>query len=247
MNIHIQEDSRTLREFYPDAELRHQVHYQFAHKFLPRYVQENPHAFFSHIFRRDEPGDPLDPARYIHSRWRMFEGMAGLIQTEIDPAKNSTVFRRVSDLTMSAIEVAGRPFVIVRMPMPEVWGEAFFVGVALLSRGDPGSWPRDAQARVFTLEAGFDPSGVGKTGVLCEWKKDSGHSNFGFEVPAAQDAFLQAVTAVLEAPAGPDAAESTPAKEGEADAITINVRFGEPTTPRPQSPPETKKPWWKLW
>src|SRR5688572_22377748 len=196
MNIQIQEDSRTLREFYPDSAMRHKVHYGFAHKFLPQYVQQNPYAFFSYIFRQDMPGGAMEPTRFIHSRWAMFEKMAGLVKRESDPFKGGMVFRRVSDLTMSTQVLAGKALAVMQMPTPEQPFEAFFVAVALLaSPAHPENWQRDVQARVFTLEVEFsEHPGEGKTGLVCEWTKDGDHRNFGFRIRAERDAFLRAVT-----------------------------------------------------
>jgi hypothetical protein len=249
MNVTIQEDSRALREFYPDPALRHQVHYAFAHRFLPQYVQQNPYAFFSYIFRQDMPGGAMEPTRFIHSRWTMFEEMVGLIQRESDPFRDGMVFRRVADLTMSTQEVAGRPVALVQMPTPEQPVEVFFVAVALLaSPAHPGSWPRDVQARVFTLEAEFsEHPGEGTTGVVCEWTKEGEHRNFGFGVRAERDAFLRAVTAALQASDAPARASFTPPNEGASVPVTLRAGGDPPPPQQPQLPPQTRRPWWKIW
>lgn len=248
MNINIREDCRTLREFYPDSAMRHQVHYAFVHKFLPQYLQQNPYAFFSYIFRRDLPGGAMEPTRFIHSRWTMFEEMAGLVQRENDLLREGMVLRRVSDLTMLTQEVAGRPVALVQMPTPEQPVEAFFVAMALLaSPAHPESWPRDVQARLFTLEAAdvSEHAGEGKMGVVCEWTKELRHRNLGCGVRAERDAFVHAVTAVLRAPDAPDLASYAPPKAAASRVRTVRGR-GEP--PPPQQPsPDTRKPWWKIW
>ena len=118
LNIKITEDSRMFREFYPHSGMRYQVHYEFAHRFLPHYVHQNPYAFFSYLFRQDLPGGAMEPTRFIHSRWTMFEEMAGLIPREKDPIKDGMIFRRVFDLSMSIQEVADRPVALVQMPAP---------------------------------------------------------------------------------------------------------------------------------
>src|SRR5207248_2003874 len=109
-NIHfkMKEDTRLLKEFYPDATARHRVHSGFAHQFLPQYVQQNPYAFLSYVFRQDMPGGAMEPTRFIQSRWSsIFEEWAGLAPKE-RPGE-PMVFRRVSDLSMSVHSVAGRP------------------------------------------------------------------------------------------------------------------------------------------
>src|SRR6516164_6768980 len=75
MNPKIQEDTRTLREFYPDSAMRHRVHYTFAHRFLPQYVHQNPYAFFKYLYAENRQ----EPTRFIQSRWSMiYEEMLGL-------------------------------------------------------------------------------------------------------------------------------------------------------------------------
>ena len=216
MNVKIQEDCRTLGEFYPDPEARHQVHYEFAHRFLPQYVHLNPYAFFSYLYRSDITGETLEPTRFIQSRWDQFEKMLGLVDREADPMTNGIVFRRVVDLTMSTQEVAGRPVALVQMPAPEQGVNAFFVAVALLTSPEhPENWPRDVQARVLTLEAQFsDDPDAGKAGMFCEWTREGEHRNFGALVPAERDAFLRAVAVALQAPDAPAMASHTPPKQG---------------------------------
>jgi hypothetical protein len=55
------------------------VHYEFAHRFLPQYVHQNPYEFFTYLYGRGSPGVPMEPIRFIHSRWAMFEKMVGLV------------------------------------------------------------------------------------------------------------------------------------------------------------------------
>jgi hypothetical protein len=198
----LMEDRRELREFYADPEIRHRVHYAFAHVFLPAYIHENPFAFL-YGFRQDIPGGASDPTRFIQSRWCGFEEKEGLIERPSDPFR--MVFRRVSDLTMSIEEVAGRPVALVQMPTPERPVEAFFVAVVLLAQTAPvEDWPSDVRARVFTLEANFpENAGRGRAGVICEWTNEGVHHNLRLCIEAERDAFLQAVAAVLQAPGAP--------------------------------------------
>jgi hypothetical protein len=216
MNVKIQEDSRTLREFYPDPEARYQIHYEFAHRFLHRYVHLNPYAFFSYLYRSDITGETLEPPRFIQSRWDQFEKMLGLVERAADPMRDGIVFRRVTDLTMSTLEVAGRPVALVQMPSPEGPVNAFFVAAALLaSPAHPEGWPCDVQARVLTLEAlCWDHPDAGKAGLFCEWTREGEHRNFGVLVPAERDMFLRAVAAALKNPDLPAIASHTPPKEG---------------------------------
>lgn len=181
MKTEITEDNRRLREFYPDPARRHQVHYAFAHQFLPQYVHRNPRAFFSYLYRADMPGGALEPVRFIHSRWTMFEEMVGLVEPENEPIDEGMVFRRVSDLTLSLRELDGRAAVLVQMPLPEAPTEAFFVGIVLLAPAVGwATWSPDVQARVFTLEARAQSAvRVGAMALICEWTQTGGHHNWG--------------------------------------------------------------------
>ena len=252
MNIKIHEDNRAFREFYPDPRMRHQVHYAYAYKFLPQYVHQNPSAFFAR-FRPETPGGAQDPTRFIQSNWNMFEERSGLVQSGGNIFKDGLAFRRVSDLTMSTLDVADRKVALVQMPAPEQMCEAFFVAVVLLaSPAHPESWP-DAQARIFTLEAALtqeeDRSGPPfelKTGFVGEWIKDGGRNNLG-GIRAERDAFLRAVTAGLQAPHLTSTAEFTPPGEGVPAIITPRGGGNAPSPPQSQPPAETRKPWWKIW
>ena len=190
----------------------------------------------------------MDPMRFIHSRWTMFEEMAGLVPRERDPLREGMNFRRVSDLTITLQVLAGKPTALIQMPMPEQPVEAFFVGVALLANDSrPESWSRDVQARVLTLEAEIrEHPQAGKTGVVCEWTKAGLHRNLGFGVPAQRDAFMRTMAAVLQAPEAPSAGGFSPPKGGAPGAIIIGeVDVPRQTTPCPARGQE--KPWWKIW
>jgi hypothetical protein len=74
--VSFREESRPLAGFYPDPEQCYSVHCTFAHRFLPKYVHENPRAFFYGRYGGSAGGSsPADCTRFIHSRWRIMEGM----------------------------------------------------------------------------------------------------------------------------------------------------------------------------
>jgi hypothetical protein len=114
MKVKLQEDIRTLRDFYPDPILRHQVHYAFAHRFLPQYVQQNPYAFFSYLYHQDSSGGEMGPTRFIHSRWSaIFE--AGLTAHKLGGYASALIempvaifHRLVSAFAVVIPEVAGQ-------------------------------------------------------------------------------------------------------------------------------------------
>ncbi len=249
--IPTRQDSRTLQEFYPDPEARHQAHYWFAHHFLPRYVHGNPLAFFTQLLRQDQHRRAMEPTLFIHTRWTMFEEQTGRIKVEGDPIHGGMVLRRVSGLSMSLHVCADRAVALVQMPAPERAPEAHFVAAVLLgSPADPKSWTPDLGARVFTVEclhADMYPElpDARQKGVFCEWTKSGEHRNFGACIKAEQEAVLRAVTAALEAPDAAAVAGFTPAK-GDAPA-TVTFSGGRVIELPPLPVRGARKPWWKIW
>jgi hypothetical protein len=218
MKVKTRVDNRAFRDFYADPAKRHQVHYGFAHRFLPHYVHKNPYGFFAYLFRPDMPGGAIEPTVFIHTRWTMFEETAKLIPIEGDPINGGMVCRQVTELSMSIHVVEDKPVTLVQMPSPEKPGEAYFVAAALLaSPADPKSWPPDLGARVFTLESLHvemypDLPDAGQRGVFCEWMKNGEHRNFGFKIRAEREAVLDSVARALLAPDAPAMAGYTPTK-----------------------------------
>jgi hypothetical protein len=184
-----QDDIRPFAVFYPDREQRKFVHYYFAHKFVPEYVWQNPYAFFGYVY--GVPGlNPMDPTRFIHSRWMM------IYERRLQPPPPSIgipgAFRRMADLSMSIQEIGSRASALITMPVPEDPVCAYFVCVVLLApAAQAGSWSRDLEARIFTLEMMIDSST--KHGVMCEWTKGGDHRNHSVLVPPTRESFLRAV------------------------------------------------------
>jgi hypothetical protein len=175
---HIEEgDWDPLIAFFPDASRRHQVHYHFAHRFLPNYVHDDPYRFFRPICQEA-------PTFFIHEMWNKFLHMAGLIRGDR--------LRRVSDLTMNLQQLAGRLVALIEMPTPEAPNEAFFVAVVLLAAAPQELSPKKASARVFTLEAVRQEISVAGEAVFGEWARDGSHLNYG-GIPCNREAFLQFV------------------------------------------------------
>jgi hypothetical protein len=201
MDMTIREDLKPLAVFYPDPDQRYQMHYLFAHRFLPEYVHSNPYAFFMYLYSQDIEGGPMDPTRFIQSRWDMFENRIGLAPTPGDRMPEQ-LFRRVEDLTMTTAKLHSRAGALVRMPNPEHPTEAFFVGIVLEGLADDvRKWPRDVQARVFTLEAEINREAQSEpTGVVCEWSRDETHLNHGIMVSASSEAFRAAISELIVKP-----------------------------------------------
>jgi hypothetical protein len=167
-------DWAPLITFYPDAARRHQLHYTFAHRFLPQYVHDDPDRFFRPICQEA-------PTLFIHMAWGMFLHRAGLIRGHR--------LRRVSDLTMDLRQLAGHLAALIEMPTPEAPLEAFFVGVVLLADAAAPS-PASTSARVFTLEAEHKEVAVAGEAIAGEWARDGRHLNYG-RIPCNREAFLQ--------------------------------------------------------
>jgi hypothetical protein len=180
---------RTLEQFFPDAGVRHRLHYGFAHRYLPQYVHESPEGALR-FFCRDGQADPPAPGRDItinvQARWHVFEGHMGV---EEAPAGAFAAPRWVSNLRASMLRIANRPAVLVEMPAPERVPQAFFVGIVF-------DLPT---ARVFTLERFQVQEGTNpcKPGLLCEWGSDETHANSGRIVPSDAGAFAAAVGALI--------------------------------------------------
>lgn len=190
----IPEDLRTFAQFYPEPEARHRVHYRFAHRFLPEHVHQNPFAFLTAVFRHFTPGPPPDGTRFIQSRWSM------IFEPWWDQMPNPpTVFRRVTDLSLSRHAVAGKPVALIQMPAPEAMVEAFFVAVVLLADvRTPEHWSPDAHARVFTLEM-LDERDRTRA-VVCEWTREGVHCNYGVKIAPDREAFLPVIATLLGTP-----------------------------------------------
>jgi hypothetical protein len=203
--MNFSEDSHPLAEFYPDARVRSQLLYTFAHRFLPRYAHDNPFNFVQH--------DGVDDvSRFIQARWQMFEKTAGLQPLFGPPGQ--MIFRRVTDLLAWAQDVAEHPAVFIQMPTPEGPACAFFVGVVLLAPlgafktadvainlyvHHSGPAPdesllaplRAAPCRFFTLERSVSLEGAQalQVGGFCEWTREGDHCNTGLHLPANREAF----------------------------------------------------------
>ena len=244
-------ETGTLRDFYPDSAVRHKVHYSFAHRFFPAYVQQNPSRFFAYLFLPHTPNGPMEPTRFIQSRWQMFEENTGLIKVEGDPVNGGMLIHRISDLAMSIHVLADKPVALVQMPSPEQPCEAYFVAAALLASSTATQgWPADARARVFTLESFHhalypDLPDARERGVFCEWDKSGEHRNFGFSIRVSLEAVLQLIARALQFPDAVVPAGLTPAKDGSPGVIFFSG--GGHPAPKPQAVPEPKKPRWKIW
>jgi len=188
----------TFAELYPDGEQASELHYAFAHQFLPWYVWTNA----SPVFRLTHDTTEEDVSQFVRARWGVhFLQMAGL-RGPFDTAD------MVSDLRARRILVGHRDAILVTMPEPPRVTRAFFVLlVAMVSPEQMATSddPTDlvAQVRAFTLERsaaqGEDgPPRMRAPAVLGEWSGPGQHSNHGQLRAATADEFVAAVAAMLE-------------------------------------------------
>jgi hypothetical protein len=200
MNIQIREDARTLRGFYPEAERRRQVLYEFTHRFLPTYLFQSPYQFGYEYFTKLAVGRPMNNDRFIQSRWMMFEQLVGLVPQQTNWQTDGVQFRKVTELAMTLERVAKRPTMLIRGPRPENVSEAYFIAIVFETEAfDPRHWPRDLKARYIALEYSlWEPTPEDLVrGVLCEWIPGGKHNNHGAELKPDPKIFLEAVEKLI--------------------------------------------------
>ena len=206
----MKEELGTLAEFYADAATRKELHYSFAHIFLPKLFHQSPLNFVLH--------DTVPPTLCMQAHWGRLETSAGLRRP------HSEVFHRLTDLEAWSDTAGGHPALIVKMPPVEDPTCAYFVAGVLLedaalfqaaerALGDwlkgvgvrPSDGPfarlRAARGRYFTLEkaSGFPGKPSGDFGVLCEWANEE-HLNTGRFVRSTREDFRLAVQQQLLPP-----------------------------------------------
>lgn len=194
---------KPLKGFYPDTESRTQVHYAFAHRFLPPFIHRDPGSFFSAFFDDEHLEKPMSPDLYIHKCWQTFERRAGLVHDEAGSVEFSGKLKRIEDLKLSLHRIDGQPVAVVMMPQPEVPVSAWFIALALGHESGDGESARiRPRARVITLEAtyaNFSQSGIqmDSKAALCEWDRHNKHKKLSETSLPHLTAFLSALKSVL--------------------------------------------------
>ncbi|MCC6323152.1 MAG: hypothetical protein IT438_17140 [Phycisphaerales bacterium] len=221
--VEIINDDRPLSGFYPDPEQRRQVHYAFAHRFLPWYIHQNSRAFF-HGF--DDAGHDVE--LFVRARFPMFEKLKGLHERETSFLSGRMTFRRVMDLTARRERVLGARGILIQMPRPAECPDAFYV----LAVERPGSG-EEVGARVFTLERDASersgaPDAPLSCGVVGEWSPESQHSNYGLINSTDAARFIARVEEILRGGEGRQASMQPPGADG---SFTINIAMNQQGTP----------------
>jgi hypothetical protein len=101
------------------------------------------------------------------------------------------------DIKVHCQRVGDYPCAVIEMPEPKSITETFFTGLVMLKQvGTDFSDGEKIPARYFTLEKGYDESGVSRT-VFCEWS-DEAHSNYGEGPEPTLVGFCEAIEAALQ-------------------------------------------------
>lgn len=150
-----------------------QHHYIFANMVLNKFAFKNPDEFFSFHESGDSSG-------FLLNLWeetgKMLESDAHLLSSEgleVALAKDLEDFR----------------LMIIKMPPPENITEVFYVALVRIkneSADKPG-------LRYFTLE--YHDA---KNASLCEWTENETHINYGNEMKADLDGFVESVESVIQ-------------------------------------------------
>lgn len=144
-------------------------HYEFAHEAVPQIVMRRPEWLFD-CLTLDELRDALGFAY-------------GLVCQHCGDAPFAFEEVGVEERT-----VGGRKAVLITMPTPQEMCEAHFACAVLLAPLGDGT-PRVAY---YTLEHGQHGDGT-PYAVVCAWRKDGSHRNFGLHIEPEADAFLAVV------------------------------------------------------
>jgi hypothetical protein len=144
-------------------------HYEFAHRALVSFFQQNPFDLWS-LFIKGADAWLLDFWRRIGARLPPEE--------RVEDTGLSLMFERLGHLE----------FAVITLPAPLAHAEAYFVA---LVRYPPQQGAPSGFFRYMTLERGFDMSSGGDNTMLCEWAE--GHMNYGEGPPPTIEAFIQAI------------------------------------------------------
>jgi hypothetical protein len=151
-------------------------HYEFAHIALREVCNDDPLAFFDIIdspLRNDFLGDI----------WRR-------VRESCDA--NGRVSFDFSDIGITTCRIKSFPAVIVAMPTPTETAQAHFVAIVLKIDTDADTPPVQPDVAYLTLEKGTTSDDSERT-VLCGWRSDGAHMNYGDGPAATQESFIAAV------------------------------------------------------
>ena len=213
-------EEKPLQEFYPDAAQRQKLHYHFAHRWLPAYVWSDPARFFGYFQRKEQ-----EPAKFIQARWQIMEQQLGLAlyPTEELP----TVIRRVSDFTYVGGALGALPLCGGGDARAGIHDACLFYRHS--SGGHSGA--RQVCGAHFHARKNRD-SPHGRTVVRMDHRGRHvvTHRNYGAQLVAAREPFVNAMLDKIEGPESSPIASSSfnlPIT-GNAQEKQVSINVGEP-------------------
>lgn len=160
----------------------HSHHYIFAHVALRQVAFENPLSCLGLL------GSP-DAMKFITGLWASVDSHCR------ERGETSTI--NPAEIVVHRLRIGNYPCAVVEMPEPWFMTGAYFVALVLavpLAEVDPDL--KDPPLLYYTLEKGASLDG-GEPTVLCSWTKDI-HSNYGSGPEPTLEAFVRAVTDMVE-------------------------------------------------
>jgi len=153
-----------------DSEERHELHYYFAHRFLPELAARNARELVDDLSHEQA-------AEFLGKLWLLCaRGFESERHSKIPSTGLKSVPVRIDDAHFGAV---------VQLPKPKRMAEAHFVAIIINDNQTAD------EHRFFTLEFGLDVDGSKRT-VLGQWANDT-HYNFG-DGPAPQvDLFVKSL------------------------------------------------------
>lgn len=181
-------------EHFPDPKTREQLHYAFAHQFLPLYVRKAPAQVFDLAAREPEGLTTFFQLRFaIHFVNAVFGRKPGMPELKI-----------ISDMKAKPASIAGFPAVILTMPTPPATACAYYVAFVQPNTNNNAAPANADSLLVFTLERsmmqGEKPiPDLSAPGMLGSWDAEGSHHNHGSVHPIGAGAFSAAIERALRA------------------------------------------------
>ena len=145
----------------------------FAHKFLPRVILDDEMSGkLLEIFANPEAADPL--LNFLIDNVALACGFP-----------EGTWKTLALDVHLHRRRFGAAEGIVIEMPPPQIPPDCYFIGIVPTTKG---------RARYFTLESTLIPPPT----MLCEWRPDGSHANFGPGPQPDIDLFVIAVSANLD-------------------------------------------------
>jgi hypothetical protein len=155
-------------------------HYVLAHVAFRSFCQDNPLGFFAMMASPNR-------AELMANIWEQ-------VRKHCDPEGEPSF--DIADVQVNTARIKNYPSLVFTMPTPTATSEAYFVALVLLIDTGQPKPPQNPEFACWTLEKGATLDGSDRT-VLCRWKKDDSHENFGDGPPPTLPEFARALENVL--------------------------------------------------